>query len=206
MIILLGTSHISPESMKSIRKTIQKEEPNCVAVELDRMRYVAMTSKKGTKPPGMFLKIISWMQKELGKMTGISPGEEMMEAVRFSRRKKIDVCLIDQDFSVTVRDIQKISPYEKIKLFAMAIFSGFASRKIDLSKVPPKKIVKEALFYLKKHFPQIYRVLVVKRNIHMSLAIKGLSKKYNKILVVVGAGHIDGLKKLLKDEKIKIIG
>ena len=89
MIILLGTSHISPESMKSIRETIQKEEPNCVAVELDRMRYVAMTSKKGTKPPGMFLKIISWMQKELGKMTGISPGEEMMEAVRFSRRKKI---------------------------------------------------------------------------------------------------------------------
>jgi len=102
MIILLGTSHISPESMKSIRKTIQKEEPNCVAVELDRMRYVAMISNKGTKPPGMFLKIISWMQKELGKMTGISPGEEMMEAVRFSRRKKIDVCLIDQDFYCTV--------------------------------------------------------------------------------------------------------
>lgn len=206
MIILLGTSHISPESVKNIRHVVSEENPDCVAVELDPMRYRAMLSKSGTKPPGLFLKLLSWLQKELGKMTGIVPGEEMMEAVRFSIRKKIPVYLIDQNFSITVGDIQRIPVLEKIKLFAMVIFSGFASKKIDLRKVPPKKIVHEALLYLKIHFPQIYRILVVKRNVYMSAAVTELVKKYDKILVVVGAGHIDGMKKLLKNEKVKIIG
>jgi len=206
MIILLGTSHISPESVKNVKEIINKEEPDCVAVELDRMRYVALTSKEGTNPPGMFLKILSWFQKELGKMTGIAPGEEMIEAVKFSRRKKIDTYLIDQDFYITVRDIQKISTFEKTKLFIMALFGSFAGRKINLKKVPPKKVIEEALGYLKKNFPQIYGAIVVKRNVHMALAIKGLSRKYKKVLAVVGAGHIEGLKNLLKSENLKVIG
>ncbi|UCG95236.1 MAG: TraB/GumN family protein [archaeon] len=206
MIILIGTSHIAPESLKNIRKAIEREKPDCVAVELDRMRYAALKSKKGNKPTGLFLRMLSWIQKELGKMTGISPGEEMMEAVRYSQKKKIKTYLIDQDFSVTVRDISRISVLEKFKLFFMAVFSGFSGRKIDLKKVPAKNIVKEALDYLKKHFPQMHRTIVVKRNIYMSQAIKGLSKEYKKILVVVGAGHIEGLKKLLKSENLKIIG
>ncbi len=206
MIILLGTSHISPESIKNIERVIKKEKPDCVAVELDRMRYAAMLSKRGSKPPGIFLKLLAWLQKELGKMTGISPGEEMMAAVKISQREKIPVYLIDQDFSVTVRDIQKISSLEKVKLFLTAIFSGFESRKIDLKKVPSKKVVREAVNYLKKHFPQTYNAVVKKRNFYMSSAIKGLKTKYKKPLVVVGAGHIDGLKNLLKGEKVKIIG
>ncbi len=206
MIIILGTSHISPESMSNIKKAIEKEKPDCVAVELDRMRFVALSSRKGTRPPGLFLRMLAWLQKELGKMTGISPGEEMMEAVRFSRREKIPVYLIDQDFSVTVRDIQGIPASEKIKLFVMSVFSGFTSRKVDLRKVPPKKMIREAIFYLKKHFPGIYTAIVMKRNLYMSAAVRELAKKYKKILVVVGAGHIDGMKKLLNSEEPKIIG
>lgn len=206
MIIILGTSHISPDSVKNIRNAIDTEKPDCVAVELDRMRFMAMKSKKGSKPRGIFLRVISWVQKELGKMTGISPGEEMMEAVRYSGKNKLITFLIDQDFTVTMRDIQLVSPLEKLKLIFMAAFSSLGGKKIDLKKVPPKKVVREAINYLKKNFPQMYRAIVVKRNIHMSRAIKELAKKYEKVLVVVGAGHIEGLKKLLKNEKTKIIG
>lgn len=206
MIILLGTSHISPESIRKIREAIKREKPDCVAVELDRSRYVAMVSGRGRKPRGIFLRMVSWMQKEMGKMTGIVPGEEMLEAVEFSRKSGIRVYLIDQDFSRTVRDLQKVSSSEKIRLFLGAILGAFAGKKIDLKKVPPKKMVKEALAYLKSKFPRIYRAIVVKRDEHMAIALKEISKRHKKVLAVVGAGHIDGMKKLLKDEKLKIIG
>lgn len=206
MIILFGTSHISPESVKDIKKHIKEIKPDCVAVELDPMRYTALLKKKGSKPPGVFLKLLSWLQKELGKLTGISPGQEMMEAVKFSRKSKIKTYLIDQNFSVTVRDIRMVSPWEKIKLFFFTLLSGFGGKRIDLNKVPPKQVVKEALRYLKKHFPQIHRAIVVKRNVYMSSALKELSRKHEKILAVVGAGHIEGMKNLLKDEKLKVIG
>lgn len=206
MIIILGTSHISPESIRNIRFAIEKEKPDCVAVELDRMRYAAMISGRGRKPRGTFLKVISWMQKEMGKMTGMVPGEEMLEAVNFSRNKGIRVYLIDQDFSITVRDIQAVPILEKIKLFIGAILGTFAGKKVDLKKIPPKKMIMDALAYLKKKFPRTYNAIVVKRDMHMSVALKEIAKKHKKVLAVVGAGHIDGLKKLLKSEKLKIIG
>jgi len=54
-------------------------------------------------------------------------------------------------------------------------------------------------------FPFIYKILVLKRDRFMAKMIKELKKKHKKILVVVGVGHIKGLKKLLKEEKIKIL-
>ncbi len=204
MIIIIGTSHISPESLKVIRNTIKNEKPDCVAVELDPSRYVALIRKTGSRPPGIFLKILAWFQKELGKLTGISPGREMMKAIEVSKKEKIPVYLIDQNFLITVKELQEISFFEKLKLLC-AIFLSIGSNEVDLRKVPPKKVVKDAIKFLKKHFPEIYRVLVAKRDKYMSEAIKELTRKYNKILVVVGAGHVEGLKKLLKNEELKII-
>jgi len=205
MIIILGTSHIAPESIKKIKKAIKDEEPDCVAVELDPMRYEALKSGETTNPPGFFLKFLSWLQKELGKMTGIFPGQEMLEAVEISKKNGILVCLIDQDFYITVNDINRIPLWEKVKLFTFTIFSGIGAKKIDLKKVPSEEIVNEAIKYLKDRFPFIYKILVLKRNRFMSKMIKELGQKHKKILVVVGAGHVSGLKNLLKGEKIKII-
>jgi len=202
VIILLGTSHISPESINDIRKAINNETPDCVAVELDPMRYVSMMSKGKSNPPGIFLKILSWIQKKLGKMTGIFPGQEMLEAINFSNEKKIPAFFIDQDFRITVNDIQKISALEKFKLIFLAFFSTKRGN-FDLKEVPSDFLVKESIKFLKKKFPQMYRVLVEKRNKHMSMAIESLREKYEKILVVVGAGHIEGLEKLLKDKNLK---
>ena len=204
MIILLGTSHISPESIKKIKKIIKEEKPDCVAVELDMSRYQSMLSKKSGSPPGLFLKILSWVQKRLGKMTGIFPGQEMFEAVNLSRKSGIPVYLIDQNFQVTAQDIQNISTWEKIKLLVLTFFA-FSEEKLDLKDVPPEKIIKEAIHYMRKNFPEIYKVLVVKRNEYMAEVIQELKKRYKNILVVVGAGHIEGLKKLLKDKNLKTI-
>jgi pheromone shutdown protein TraB len=68
----------------------------------------------------------------------------------------------------------------------------------DLSKVPEEKMIDEALSYMRKEMPMIYRILITDRNKYMAIWIRQLAKKHKKIVVVVGAGHRKGLEKLLK--------
>jgi len=43
MIKIIGTAHISRESIKEVEETIKKENPDVVAVELCDSRYKALT-------------------------------------------------------------------------------------------------------------------------------------------------------------------
>ena len=44
-IILIGTAHISKESVKEVKEAIEKYQPDIVAVELCKRRYEAITKK-----------------------------------------------------------------------------------------------------------------------------------------------------------------
>ena len=205
MISLLGVSHISPESLVKIKKTLNEIKPDCVAVELDPLRYESLKEAKGSLPPGILPKLLAFIQRSLGKMTGIFPGEEMLTAIKLARKEKLPIFLIDQNFEITLRDIQNIPIIEKIKLFFLLIVSVFKGEKVDIRKIPEEKLVKEVLAYVRKHFPNLYKILITKRNRVMGKNLKILSKRYKNILAVVGAGHVPGLKRVLKNEKVKII-
>ena len=44
-IILIGTAHVSRDSIDEVRKLIQEIKPQCVCVELDEARYASITNK-----------------------------------------------------------------------------------------------------------------------------------------------------------------
>ena len=44
-IVLIGTAHISQESVDEVKSVIEEEHPDIVAVELDERRYKALTEK-----------------------------------------------------------------------------------------------------------------------------------------------------------------
>ena len=73
----------------------------------------------------------------------------------------------------------------------------------DLKKVPSSVVVHKLINNFKHRFPHIHKVLVVDRDNYMVTRIKLLQRKFPKddILVVVGAGHAEGIKKLLEDKK-----
>ena len=48
-IILVGTAHISKESMEEVDKTVRDTLPDCVAVELDEQRYESIKSPEAWK-------------------------------------------------------------------------------------------------------------------------------------------------------------
>ncbi len=203
MIRLLGTSHISPKSVQSIKDEIDKE-PDCVAVELDEGRYRAMKRGGSESYPSLFFKVLSWLQKRLAKKTGVLPGEEMMSATDRAMERNIEVYLIDRPIHITVERFQNIGILEKIKLilFSMGRFSGYD---FDLNEVPSAELIEESMEVMRRRAPGMYSVLVEERDERMSKALVGLSDEYDTVLAVVGAGHITGIKRRLDEKGLEYV-
>lgn len=205
-ITIVGTSHISPDSVKKAREVILREKPQCVAIELDPQRYEFLKSnvkvRASIRNPMYF--VLNNMQTWLGEKTGVIPGSEMLAAIDAGKDVKSKIVLIDMDIAEIMGKFGEIGSWEKFKLVFKLLLSFIpwpGTKQIDVSKVPDEKLVKEALRQLKREMPQIHKILITERNKYMAAWIKQLSKKYKKVVVVVGIGHKEGLKKLLKGRR-----
>ncbi len=214
-IFIIGTSHIAEESLEKVKNTIIEKNPDCVAVELDVNRYVALkTQEKGKiKMPllqkAIFL-LLRHVQKELSKETNILPGQEMLEACETASKVGAKVAFIDQDINVTLsRLMRKLGVFGQLKLlFYMVIgligipVKGLAMPKeIDLNKVPEDEFIEYAMGELEKHLPAVHEVLVVERNKVMAKRLTELGSEFENVVAVMGAGHVKGVGKLLERDK-----
>lgn len=208
-ITIVATSHIAEQSVKKIEETVNKEKPDCIAVELDKQRYIGM-KMGGSRPPirelGVTTFVIFYLMKKiqtwLGKKVGILPGSEMLRAVDISQEKGIQLCFIDRNIGQTFMRIRSISLNEKLKLVFLlvkGIILGLFNRgeKMDLTKVPDNEIINVAMEFLKKELPEFYKVLVEERDEVMSNNILKLTQNFDNIVVVIGAGHKNGIVKKL---------
>ncbi len=207
---IIGTSHISPQSIRQIEHTIRKESPDCIAVELDAGRLHGLLRKepvswKSISQVGVrnfaVAKIFSVIQRHLGKKTGVMPGEEMLTAVKMAQEVRADLVLIDQDIRTTLERIRKIPFSEKLKLFLSFFRKTEFDEKIDLRKVPIERVVGKVLDELRKTAPTLHSVLVKERDEYMAKMLFQLSQKYDRIIAVVGVGHKKGIIKELKRMK-----
>jgi len=214
-ITLVPTSHIARESLERVRGTINKENPDCVAVELDINRYQYLRVRKKEKtfdilrvlgiPTFLLYWILKKFQDYFGKKTGIFPGSEMLEAVKIAKEKNITIAFIDLPIEITLARIKALPLTEKLKIFKLLLMSivGLAlpfkgSASLDLNKVPPQKVIDQAMDYLRKEMPGFYRILVSERNKVMSKNLMSLTSRFDNIVCVIGAGHEKGMKKMLK--------
>ncbi len=216
---LIGTSHVASESVREIEKAFEEWEPEIVAVELDINRLRALFEKKQHSASLRMLKVGlsgfifalvgSYVQKKIGSRVGMDPGAEMRRAVELAGNNKTQIALIDQPVERTLyRFSQVLTWKEKWRIFTDIIRGLLFSKremkklgleKVDFSKVPGDELVKKLLKMVKDRYPNIYQVLVKERNEVMVRSIKSIRKKEpeKKILVVVGAGHIEGMIELL---------
>ena len=215
-IIIIPTSHIAQKSIKKVHETIERERPDCVAVELDLNRFYAMRSKQATqrdilRAMGISTYLVYILMKKLqewlGKKVGILPGSEMLAAVREGEARKTTIAFIDRDIRITFLRLKAVGTREKLKLvwFVLkGVTIGFITSKlrrqetIDLRDVPPKEFIQTALGAIKKEFPQLYKVLITERDHYMAEKLHELSHRFEKIVAVVGAGHCDTLQHLLR--------
>ena len=96
-VILVGTAHVSKESARQVRETIQQEKPDTVCVELCTSRYQSIRQKerwqqtdivKVIKEKKSFLLLsnllLASFQKRIARQFDINPGAEMLEAIKIA--------------------------------------------------------------------------------------------------------------------------
>ena len=143
---VVGTAHVSEESVREVEDAIETERPDIVAVELDEGRYRQL---KGGEPddiePGDLLRgntvfqfiaywMLSYVQTRLGEKFDVSPGADMLSAVETAERLGIDVALVDRDINETMRRFwSAMGPLEKLRMIGGLAFGIGDSRGVGLA-------------------------------------------------------------------------
>jgi pheromone shutdown protein TraB len=143
---VVGTAHVSEESVREVEETIEAERPDIVAVELDEGRYRQL---KGGEPddiePGDLLRgntvfqfiaywMLSYVQSRLGEKFDVTPGADMLSAVETAEEFGIDVALVDRDINETMRRFwTAMGPIEKLRMIGGLAFGIGDSRGVGLA-------------------------------------------------------------------------
>jgi pheromone shutdown-related protein TraB len=220
-IILVGTAHISKESVEEVKQAIEKYKPDVVAVELCKRRYEAITKKdKWEKTPvtkllksnNAYLMLaqtfLSSIQRRLGKEYGVEPGSEMIAAMDVAKKYGLEVALVDRDISITLkRAWRKMGIREKFRLtweFLKAIlgYDDEEVEELDLKKLMDQDVISALMEEFGEIAPSVSTVLIHERDEYIAKKILDESKK-GKVVAVVGAGHINGIKKQLEKKDLE---
>ncbi len=220
-LIIVGTSHIAVESIRKVRAAVDSFSPEIIAIELDRRRLVGLLEKRKShlKPQDIFqlgvkayafAVVASYVQKKLGRLVGVAPGSEMLEAVNLAKKTKAQLALIDQDIAITLHNFSNAFTWREKWHFLIDVLKSILFKKremqrlgltdFDLTKVPSRSVVTKLIRQVKDRYPSIYKVLIKDRNYVMARNLTALVQKSPEkhILAVVGAGHEDELLKLVR--------
>ena len=207
--VLIGTAHISQDSVNLVQQVIEQEKPDCVCIELDDKRYQALLQKK--KWEALDLKTIiknkqlstllvqllmAAYQKRLGGKLGVTPGAELVMAANTAKKLQIPISLCDRDVRITLRRAWKSTSFwKKGYLLSSLLASVFDKTEISeekLQELKQKDVLTDLMDEMGSSLPDLKRVLIDERDIYINEKIKSSPGK--RIVAVVGAGHVQGMK------------
>lgn len=211
--ILLGTAHVSELSIKEVERVVEEQNPDVIAVELDEKRYESIENPESWKDmdiikvlknkQGFLLLaniVLSNYQMKMGSHSGIKPGQEMVAAVNKANELNINKVFLDRPLSITMRRAwAKTSASEKMQLLSFLCSSAFS--KVELSNDEVESLKKKSemdamLCELSNNFPVAKEVFIDERDRYIASKIWNCSGK--RIVAVIGAGHMKGVRKYLE--------
>ncbi|MCR4734410.1 MAG: TraB/GumN family protein [Treponema sp.] len=212
-ITLIGTAHVSAESVKEVEETIESLSPDCVAVELDEKRAASIENKESyqkldiikilRRHEGFLLLsnlVLASFQRRMGKGTGTQPGSEMLAAMKIAKEKEIPVVLADRPIQITLkRAWGKNSFWGKAKLMATLLSTAFSNEEMSeeqIEEIKNKNEMDSMMGELAEYMPVVKEVLIDERNLY--LAKKIWDSQGSNVVAVLGAGHLDGVMENLK--------
>lgn len=214
-IILIGTAHVSPESVRQVKETIDTEQPDAVCIELDEGRYQSITApdqwqntnltqviKEGKTGFLLANIILSNYQKKLADQFGIQSGQEMIQAMTSAQENDCELVLADRSIHTTFSRVwRSCSFWEKSKLIGSVVLSAFDDETIteeELENLKNEDILTAAITELDDSFKGVKKSLVTERDQYLSQKIKNAPGK--KIIAVVGAAHVPGITQYIHEE------
>ncbi len=213
-ITLVGTAHVSADSVKEVHDTLDATEPDMVCLELDNGRFKAKTEKnaydnmnlqKVFKEGKTFLILantaLASFQKRMGLNTGSMPGEEILSAGEYAKEKGIPISLCDRDITVTFKRAWAMSgAWNKVKLLVSLFGAIFEKEKFseeDIEKMKNSDTLQEMMGELSRELPAAKKALIDERDRYLATSIY-TAAGHNKF-AVIGAGHMQGIIKTIGD-------
>jgi pheromone shutdown-related protein TraB len=222
-IILIGTAHVSRESIEEVGRTIREEHPDLVCVELDQGRYDSMTGKDNwerldvskvfREGKGFLLianLVLSGFQRRMGDELGVKPGEEMGTAVQTAEELGIPRYFCDREVQTTLRRAwARCGLWNKCKLLASLITGAFSTEKLSEAEIENLKKASELdgmMAELARYLPPVKSTLIDERDRYLAAKIwqsaasrqEESGGKSVRAAAVVGAGHLQGIKTCLE--------
>ncbi|KHF40669.1 TraB/GumN family protein [Halalkalibacter okhensis] len=212
-LILIGTAHVSKQSAEQVKDVIELEKPDTVCVELDEQRYQSIKDANKWKNMDIFkvLKekkatlllmnlIIGSFQKRMAKQFGIKPGQEMIQGIESAEEVGANLVLADRNIQITFARIwQGVGLWGRAKLMMEIIYSVFSKDEIseeEMEKMKSKDMLNSMLHEFTIAFPKLKKPLIDERDQYLAQKIK--EAPGDKIVAVLGAAHVPGIKEEIK--------
>ena len=212
MITLIGTGHVF-NLTQPLLKILDEKKPETICIELDEQRYHALIMKqnnpedykKNKKNIPATYKLLAKFQDNMAEEYGVTAGQEMLTAINYAQSHQIPIKFIDLNAQeMFIKMLKTMTFREKLKLFFSSIGGIFVSKKRVEKEL--KKLENDFDIYIEeiqKKFPTIKKVLIDDRNQYMTDRIIEANQESQKVLVVIGDGHIPGITKILKQKNIE---
>lgn len=213
--ILIGTAHVSRHSAEQVKEVIERENPDAVCVELDEQRFQSIQDENRWRNMDIFKIIkekkatlllmnlaISSFQKRMAKQFDINPGQEMIQGIESAKETGAELVLADRNIQTTFSRIWRgIGLKGKATLLMQVIAGIFSKESIseeELEKMKNQDTINTILHEFTEHFPELKTPLIDERDQYLSQKIKDAPGK--KIVAVLGAAHVPGIKEEINRE------
>jgi len=214
VLYLIGTAHVSGDSVNFVEECITEFEPDTVAVELDKNRMDALKNRKKFEETDIFdifrkkkvlfftvQLMMSSYQKKIAEKTGSAPGSEFKKAIEMAEEKELKLVNADRDISVTLRrTLNSMTFREKVKFITGMLFGD--DKDVDEKAIEDLKkgdMLMQLIGEMQGEFPSLKRTILDERDRYLAANIA--QNLGEKTVAVVGAAHVPGILRRLQEEK-----
>ena len=221
---LLGTAHVSRASVDAVRAAVASGDYDSVAVELDPGRLQSLTDpdtltrldlvkviREGKTHLFAANLALAAYQRRLAEQLGVEPGEELKAGALDAQARGLPVHLIDREVGLTFkRALQSLGWWQRTKVGAGILASMFGDEEVgddEIEKLKQGDMLESSFGEFAAESPQLYQAIIAERDQYMASALRqvaagvpaGAASPY-RVLAVVGAGHLPGLVRHLRDD------
>ena len=214
-IYIVGTAHVSAQSVQDVRAAVAAVRPDTIAIELCEPRYQGLVKKDAWRHTNIFQVIrqgkamfllaqlvLQSFYRRLGKQLEVEPGAEMLAGAACAEETGARLELIDRRIDTTLKRVWRhLGFWHRVKLFGVLVEAMFSSEEIagqDIEALKKQDQLEALMGEMGRAFPQIKKRLIDERDVYLAQKLR--ESAGTCIVAVVGAGHVPGMLEAIRRE------
>ncbi|KRG71108.1 TraB/GumN family protein [Pseudoxanthomonas dokdonensis] len=219
---LLGTAHVSKASVEAVKAAVASGQYDSVAVELDAGRMQSLTDpdalakldivkvlREGKTHLFAANLALAAYQRRLAEQLDVEPGAELKAGALDAQAMGLPVHLIDREVGLTFkRALKRLSWWGRAKISAgimMAMLDDEEVADDEIEKLKQGDMLESSFGEFAAQSPALYETIIAERDQYMATRLRQVARDSHgdgprEVLAVVGAGHLQGLARHLRED------